>query len=138
MNFEWDDSLNTGDRELDVHHQAFFVKAQQLSDACRVGRGAAVVKEMIGFLTEYAEHHFRAESQRMEQSAYPYTRTHEAQHEDFLSKLRVLEEKLDRDGPSGALADDVREMVAGWLLEHIKGSDLPLVEFIREQRGGGA
>lgn len=133
MRIEWDQSLETGDREIDIHHQAFFIKAQALVDACRSGRGADVVEEMLGFFTDYAQHHFRAEKQRMEAVEYPYAGTHEAQHDELIARLDQIKRRLLSKGVSSALADDVRELVMRWLLDHIKGSDMPLVELLREK-----
>ncbi len=138
MQIDWDESLNTGDRELDVHHQAFFIKAQQMADACRGGRGKFAVTEMLDFLAEYALHHFRVEEQRMEACQFPYARTHLAQHADFLERLGAIKTKLERKGPTPVLADEVRDLALTWLLDHIKGSDMPLVEFIKEQQRQGS
>ncbi len=65
MTVEWKDSLLTGDKEIDTHHQAFFVKARRIVVACSVGKGAQELETTVQFLVDYARFHFTAEERRM-------------------------------------------------------------------------
>jgi len=129
----WEKSLETGDREIDTHHKAFISQAQRLEAACRTGHGALSVEKMLGFLAQYADHHFRVEETRMREAEYPYITTHLAQHQEYRDHLATLRERLAKSGPSDELADSVCEWLIEWLIRHVKGSDLPMIEFLRTQ-----
>jgi hemerythrin len=134
MSFKWDDSLLTGDQEIDTHHQAFFAKAQRFSVATRLNRGAEELQETLDFLKEYAQHHFAAEEHRMSQSAFPYARSHQDSHGKFLTALDGFQKRIDANGSKDEIARELARFVVDWFRHHIKNADFPLIRHLQGER----
>ena len=133
MKIKWSDDLKVGDKEIDTHHEAFFMKARRIVVACRLSRGGREIEETVAFLVDYARYHFSAEEERMQALGYPYTETHKNQHIGFLSRLEGLQTKLHQTGDKEAVARDVANFAVDWFVHHIKNSDHPLADYIKAQ-----
>ena len=134
MTLLWDDSLLTGDYEIDTHHRAFFTKAQRFSIENQLGRGAEELQGTLDFLAKYAAHHFKAEEHRMDQSGFPYKRSHVEAHGEFLEALRVFQTRVDGGADKPDLADELVKFVVDWFRHHIRNADFPLIRHLRGER----
>ena len=61
---------------------------------------------------------FRREEEAMDLCRDRGAATHKAAHQKFLATLSGIERKCEVDGPSVALAMDLRSDVIGWLSDH--------------------
>lgn len=128
---DWDDELLTGDRVTDTHHRAFFVKAQRFMVATQLGRGSEELQETVGFLRQYAQHHFAVEERRMEESGFPYARSHKEAHRAFVATIDEVQERIDAGADKDELAVELSKFVVDWFRHHIRNADFPLIQHIR-------
>jgi hemerythrin len=126
----WDPTLATGVAEIDAQHQELFRRLDDLIEAIRAGRSRDEVGRTLGFLEEYAGHHFAAEEARMTAGGYPGLADHRAEHEVFRADLRALEAEFLRDGPTASLIIRVNTHLTGWLRTHIHRTDRALAAFL--------
>ena len=130
---QWTTDLLTGDRELDTHHRALFVKAQRLAVACSLGRGGEGIEVELDWLRTYAQQHFAAEDDRMTRFHYPYVETHRAAHRSFTARLAGLEADLRTGADRGVVAAAAAAFVTDWFVTHVRLVDMPLIEHLRRR-----
>ena len=69
----------------------------------------------------------------MEEVGYVDLAAHKQQHADFLSRLRVLQERLAHDDATPEDRRVLADTVEAWMKDHLLDQDRRLVEFIRSQ-----
>lgn len=114
---------------LDAHHRFFFDEFDRLAAAIRAGRGAERLPVSVESLARYAVFHFGSEENWMKDVGYPKAEAHRQEHVAFLAAMRGVDERLEREGPSGTLADEILLWMRAWLLEHIETFDRDVVRF---------
>lgn len=134
MTITWSDDLKVGDKEIDTHHEAFFIKARRIVVACRLSRGGREIEDTVEFMVDYARFHFSAEEARMEALDYPYFESHRNQHAGFLERLDDLRAKLRETGDKEVVARETADFAVDWFIHHIKSSDQPLAEYLRDAK----
>jgi len=128
--FEWDDSIALGIPIIDEQHKALFCWINNLDEAVNRGDGAGAVGEVIWKLITYVAEHFRIEEQLMLSSNFPGLTSHRIEHDLFVSRLREIQVNFN-DGHE--LGKNILEFLAGWLVNHIKGTDQGYSRFIQQQ-----
>jgi len=131
MNAEWNDSLATGSSEIDSQHKELFQRIDGLLTAFDKDSGQKELAETIRYLTEYVVFHFGKEENYMAKYAYSSASAHKAQHEQFVKNFLKLKDRLLREGINAQLADDTKQLVVDWLINHIKYSDKALGMFLK-------
>ncbi|MEE7547591.1 bacteriohemerythrin [Xanthomonas sp. Kuri4-1] len=137
----WQDDLNTGIEVIDHQHMRIVEMINQLQAAQKSMQRLAV-GEVIDELVDYTMSHFAFEEELMEEAGYPFCHAHKRVHEIF--GKRVGEYRL-RFQAGEDVADELRNMLARWLFNHIRGDDkayaesvrLHLNQFAREHQQGG-
>jgi len=117
----WDSSYSVKVAELDDHHQKLFSLINALYDAMRVGKGRAVLGQIVTELGDYTQTHFQAEEALMEQANYPALDGHRAEHRRFIAQVSQF--KKDLEAGTGGNAVAVAEFLKDWLTKHIKRLD---------------
>jgi hemerythrin-like metal-binding protein len=130
----WDRTLSIGIPAVDEQHQELFRQVSSLVETMEQGKGRAVTGRLVGFLSEYVVEHFGAEQDLMKQHDYPELAAHRAQHDEFMSTLRLISEELERTGPTIVLAIKLNRLVCPWLRLHIGTADRALGRFMAEVR----
>jgi hemerythrin len=69
----------------------------------------------------------------MKQYGYQNTTQHLAQHAQFVKTFGRLKDRLLLEGISPQSADEVRQLVVDWLINHIKFSDKALGLFLKRK-----
>ena len=129
--FEWDPQLETGYGRIDNQHQQLFSAVKKLMEASVGGKGPKAVLDTLEFLTSYAVKHFDDEEQLQRNYDYPDYLTHKKIHNDFKDTVSELIQKVNQEGPSEVLIEEVCGIVRAWLLNHIKGDDFRMAVFIK-------
>jgi len=116
----WDSSYSVKVAELDGQHQKLFSLINALYDAMRVGKGRAILGQIVTELGDYTQTHFQAEEALMEQANYPALDGHRAEHRRFIAQVSQYKKDLEA-GTGNAVA--VAEFLKDWLTKHIRRLD---------------
>jgi hemerythrin len=133
MEYKWDDSLATGQPQIDEQHKKLFEAVNDLVQAADSGKAEADIKKSLDFLTEYTIKHFFDEQALQQKYQYPDYPNHLKMHEEFKATVRDLSHQLILKGSSKELVDNLCDKFAGWLLSHINVQDKKLAAYIREK-----
>jgi len=85
----------------------------------RVGKGRAIVGQVVSELSNYTKSHFQTEEALMEQANYPALHGHRIEHQRFIARVEAFKKELDAGGNAVA----VLEFMKDWLAKHIKRLD---------------
>jgi len=133
----WQDDLNTGIEPIDHQHMRIVEMINRLNAIHKNAR-RETISDVIDELVDYTLSHFAFEEELMEEAGYPFCTAHKRVHEVFTR--RVVEYRM-RFRAGEDIVEDLRNLLARWLFNHIRGDDqayAPQVKqhlnrFIREQ-----
>ena len=131
----WSAKLAIGVPEIDAQHQELFERADALLSAMRSGQSGAEVDRLFWFLDDYCSSHFSAEEKFMRAVKYPAADAHADLHQTFTSEFEEIAARFRRGGVSEALTLELQQLIAGWLVMHIRATDTKLAEFVRTAEG---
>lgn len=131
MPIEWTEALSVGIDEIDNQHKELFKQIDRLLNACNQGKGAPAVAEIIKFLEEYVDVHFKTEVGLMDKYHYPDAPEHKAQHAEFIGTFLDLKKQFETDGPGVHIVILTNRVVVDWLNKHIRRIDKKLGEFLK-------
>jgi hemerythrin len=127
----WNSRFETGIDLVDAQHQSLFAAVNQLADSFKAGNAGTQVKESLDFLIGYTQEHFQTEERFMREMEYPRLAEHTGEHARLMEQVHDLQMEFEEGKP---VTMDVAIFLADWLREHIHGSDLAYVRFMKEQR----
>ncbi|HEY6873342.1 MAG TPA: bacteriohemerythrin [Geobacteraceae bacterium] len=130
MAIEWREELATGNGLIDDQHKELFKRFNNLLAACNQGKGKEEVGNLLLFLGDYVRSHFAMEEELQKKHGYPEYQAHKAEHEGFIRDLHSLENESRDSGTGVALVIQTNQMMAGWLIKHISGTDKKLANFL--------
>ena len=130
---EWNDSLSIGVDLIDEQHKMLIQKLSDLSEAYDMGREHNKIMQTLEFMIDYTDYHFSAEEKLMADNDYPGLDHQKEQHEEFKVILDHIVEDFEEEGPTKALATSINVFLHNWLVNHIKGVDLKLSQFLSEK-----
>lgn len=131
---EFNNSLVTGNKEIDEQHQEWIDRINKLLGSCESGCGCKVeAVKMLDYMAEYTEFHFNEEEKLQEEVSYPGIEAHKEKHSDFKKAVEELHEMLvEVEGPTEEFVQAVNKNVIDWLYDHIKGFDRAVAEYISQ------
>ena len=94
--FHWSDDFSINIQEIDEQHKVLVDLLNQLHVAIREHHGKTTSREILNRLAEYTRTHFLLEESLMRLTHYPGFEIHKAQHEELISQVVALQEKLDK------------------------------------------
>lgn len=130
---EWDESLSVGVDIIDDQHKMLIQKLKDLSEAFESGLEQNKMLKTIDFMIEYTDFHFSEEEKLMEENGYPGLEDQQKQHKEFKDTLNYMLEDYQDEGPTKALATSINVFLLNWLVNHIKGSDAKIGEFLSQK-----
>jgi hemerythrin len=123
----WDaDRMSTGVGSIDEQHQQLIQMINDLHDACHRGAGKEDMSRMMGFLGDYVQTHFSHEEDVMEQTLCPARAKNKLAHVKFVQEFQKLAAAFEKKGETTTLLLQLRQLVAGWLTNHICSIDTQL------------
>lgn len=131
MSIEWDQSLATGNRDIDSQHKELFRRFDNLLTACNQRKGKEEVHSVLIFLGDYVRSHFAMEEQLQQKHNYPDYPAHKEQHEGFIRDLQKLEDQFQQEGVSLSLVIQTNQTMVNWLVKHINATDRQLANFLQ-------
>ena len=133
MAYQMTPDLMTGNNLIDSEHKQLFEAVNKLLDACSKGQGRIEIEKTTKFLYDYTVKHFADEERLQVQSKYPDYQNHKLAHEGFKKTVLELNKKLNEQGATIVLVGEVNNVIAGWLINHIKREDKKLAEYLRNK-----
>jgi hemerythrin len=131
MEYKWNDSLATGQPQIDDQHKKLFDAVNDLIKTAEAGKAEADIKKSLDFLTDYTIKHFFDEQALQQKYQYPDYQNHVKYHEEFKATVRDLSHQLILKGTSKELVDDLCKKFVDWLLNHIEIQDKKFAAYIR-------
>ena len=134
MAYSFDKSLETGNISIDSQHKELIDAINNLLDACGQGKGRDEIKNTINFLTDYTIKHFNDEERLQKQYNYPDYAAHRKLHDEFKEEVRKIANEFEENGTSVVLTFKVNNVIASWLIKHIKGEDKKVAAYIKNAK----
>lgn len=136
MRARFDETLYTGNKEIDEQHKELIGRIDKLLLLCENEKPAKrEAITLLDYLADYTDYHFAEEEKLQEELGYPGIVEHKKKHEELRQTVRDLHEMLaEQEGPTDEFVKQVSENVAEWLYFHIRGFDRSVAEyaFMRE------
>ena len=136
MEFQWSDDLLTGVEDVDAQHRELFSRVNALVSACTQQKGKDEIGNYLQYLMDYAAFHFTAEEREMTTYHYPGLAAHEAEHEEFKKRINELNREFREFGASIHVVLQAVRSSGDWLVNHVKGTDRKMAEFLKKKDGG--
>ncbi|WP_419784509.1 bacteriohemerythrin [Maridesulfovibrio sp.] len=130
---EWNDGLNLGIKEIDDQHKELVEMVNGVLEAFERGEKDTAIDKLLKQLKEYTVHHFNAEERYMEKIGYPDLGEHRRMHAALKQSVKSLQ--AARFHMEKISVKEVKELLSGWLVDHILRVDYKIVKFVKD--GGG-
>ena len=127
----WDDSLLTGNEDVDKQHHQIFELLSGLVSACEDGTAADKLKQTLAALVDYTVKHFADEEALQIEYSYPGYEQHREKHEEFKVTVGNLVQRFVESGSSAELSRDLNRILVKWLIQHIKSDDKEIGVYIK-------
>jgi hemerythrin len=133
----WDPSLAIGHAVIDAQHETLFFHAARYLRMVERGDARQGGQELLVFLADYAQVHFRFEEELMRSSGFPGEAEHTREHERFAARLAELTRSVETDAGQESL-ERIGDLLESWLRDHVSGSDQRIGDHLRAVRPAGA
>ncbi len=134
----WTAAMAVGHDGIDAQHRELFARADDLIDAMMQGRAAAETEQLLVFLRDYCREHFSTEEQLMAAHRYPLAKAHAMQHREFERRFKELEAEVAGRGATALSILGLKDLIRGWLVDHIATVDVKLASALAGNGRGGA
>lgn len=127
MPITWTTDLDTGIDVIDQQHMRIVDFINQLETAQQTA-DKQLIRQVVDDCVDYTMSHFAFEESLQEEAGYQYCKPHKKVHELFTRKVSEYQQRIQ-------LGDDVTEelhqMLARWLINHIKRDDADYVAAVK-------
>ena len=123
LRIEWDGSLLTGERGIDVQHKYLIDIINELAEAIEQGKSANAVGKILNLCKYYAEWHFGREELCMERHQCPVAAKNKDAHAYFIDTFENFQREYRESGGSEDIALRMYTELTQWLVKHIQGID---------------
>jgi hemerythrin len=131
MNFNWDQTLFTGNEAIDRQHQELFRRLESLVEAAQGTDCSKKVSDAMAFLENYIFRHFTAEEKLQIANRYPDYEAHRKQHRQFLDDVSKLQAEFRAEGSNQILLLKSIAFLGNWITNHVLQSDKALATFLQ-------
>ena len=123
----WTPDLDTGIETIDSQRKQIVDYINQLHEVQQTGNRDETLKVMDG-LVNYTATHFADGEAILEKAAYSPTEAHTGVHVRFVDKVSKL---YAEHGAGMDTAEDLLNLLEGWLFTHIRLNDMAYVESLK-------
>jgi len=102
---------------MDNHHRQLIKLINQLYEIIRDNTGFESVDAILEEMANYADYHFSAEENLLEQHDFPGLEEQRKSHGQYLSQIDELRKKFDKD--SRESVQNIYVFLRNWLINHI-------------------
>lgn len=130
MRLVWNPELTVGNLELDQHHQNLFRILDETYNLVinKQDSDSFTTIKIISELKVYTIFHFHEEEKLMQRGNYPDYENHKRIHQDFITKINDLKERISLD--TIELNEEIYILLSSWLVEHIQNEDQKYKSYI--------
>jgi hemerythrin len=121
---EWGEYRVEHAQKLEEDHRQLIAMFQELDQAVREGKSKTALRMVLLGLSSYAQEHFAAEESVMEETAYPETESHVAEHRAFAVKVQEFTQASEIGDTGVSL--EVVSYLGEWLHHHLSSTDRAL------------
>jgi hemerythrin len=111
---EWDESLATGNPEIDGQHREMFGRAARFFSLAASAAGTHELRIAFEFLAGYVRIHFADEEMLMADLGYPGRGAHTEAHRSYVAMLEALRGQFEEQPDAAAVVAGLRELWSGW------------------------
>jgi hemerythrin len=127
MSIEWDEKYRIGNDAIDEEHKELF----RIANRFLVAMDTEAKRTAAAELRMYTKEHFRHEEMLMHEVGYPLTATHLKLHDDLISKLGAIEEKIEQNQ---LYQSELTEFINHWFIKHMAALDAPLIVYVKKYK----
>ncbi len=98
MNFNWDETLSIGVKNIDNQHRELFNRINLLFSSIKEGKGKD--NDILNFFEEYVIKSFKEEEEIQKKNNYQKYNFQHRQHEEFKNELKELRKVFETTGIS--------------------------------------
>lgn len=131
-NLEWNEKeLSVGIKEMDAHHKKLISIIKRLHAAKDKGEQHKVLSHILEELEKYAEYHFKAEEDLLDETEFPELAPHIEHHKMYVQKIKEYIERYDKGEIE--ITDEVLGFLWAWLIGHVRGVDRKYTEHLNKK-----
>jgi hemerythrin len=125
----WDESMTTGQPNIDAQHQELFERYNELSEALMHGSGSgrAATGELLDFLQFYTVWHFEREEEYMDEYRCPAAEANKKAHAQFIEMFGQFYDQWQESDTDMELVRQTYAALGNWIKNHIMGIDTQLL-----------
>lgn len=127
MAIVWSKDLHTGIEEIDNQHKRIVEYINDLEDAIAKAN-LTFVGKVLDELVDYTLSHFAFEESLQNEAGYKMAKPHKAIHDMFTKRVGDFQIR-HRAGEN--VATELHDMLATWLVHHIKRDDMAYVAEVK-------
>ena len=127
MKTEWDESITTGNRQLDDEHKRLIQILNRIEAHQNDPVESEAVSLVIEEIREFASYHFRHEEKYMQQINFPDFEDHKEQHKRFREKIASL--CLDVMDHKKEAPKNIYQCLSDWVANHTCCADKKFCEY---------
>ena len=128
----WREDYCTGHDLIDRQHRHLFDLVNQIHALAQSPEPPmGMIRQLLTEFANCAIEHFDLEERLMAEYDYPNLKVHCGIHQALVSKVQALLDKFDQ--ASGASTVEVTQVMADWMVHHIRGEDRQMICFFQQK-----
>jgi hemerythrin-like metal-binding protein len=132
LQIKWSKEFEVGDAKIDEQHFELFSHSLKLLEAIDNGVGASETNNIISFLDNYVNEHFKTEEEYLIRNKYPFYEHQRAQHQNFIKSFELLKNEINSNKNSKIyLMFRIQTMLIDWVLNHTVKEDSHYSKYIK-------
>ncbi|MDH5717064.1 MAG: hemerythrin family protein [Spirochaetia bacterium] len=132
MNIEWNNKYLIGIEKIDNQHKQLVQQVNIFFNCVNKKKGRDKVLEILEYLSEYVEEHFKDEENLQKQIKYPDYEEHKNKHENFKTLIIKLKDKIIKTDIDYNNILETNQIITKWIINHIYNSDKKIGEYIKK------
>jgi len=129
----WKDSLSVGVNSIDEQHKKLVNFLNRMFSALKMGKGEAVIEEIMSELLEYTQYHFSHEEKLMFKFAYEKREEHIGLHKKLIERALNFAGKVKSSKDTKVILETL-DFLKEWLINHIGHEDMKYREFFKANK----
>ncbi len=118
----WKEDYSVKVRRFDDQHRRLIDLVNKLDNALALGKGSAVLSEVLASVTAYAQTHFSDEERIMLQNRFPGFTAHKKEHDQLVASVREFQREVAAG--DATVSPGLINFLKSWLLQHIQSVDM--------------
>ncbi len=128
--FPWTEDLDTGIGFVDHDHKVLVRMVNDIHQALKTEKGAEAIEKILNELAKYTVEHFGREEEIFDKYGYADVKEHKEKHVKLVNTVNELIERFKQG--EFTVAMDLMTVAKSWLIQHIQGTDMKYVPFMKK------